>query len=62
MRKNYSKNFEKGNGTESKCEGPNAATLAAIKEFNEIKTHPERFKQYASFDEAVRDVLGGDWG
>lgn len=39
---------------------PNADTIAAIDEFDEIKTHPEKYKKYDSFEDAMRDVLGDD--
>ena len=36
---------------------PNAETIAALQEFNEIIEHPEKYKRYSSFKEAMEDVL-----
>ena len=35
---------------------PNAATVAAMQEAAEFRKHPERFKRYATFAEAVADI------
>ena len=35
---------------------PNADTLAAMAEFDEISSRPEKFKKYSSFSELLRDV------
>ena len=36
---------------------PNAETIAAMDEFYEIKEHPEKYKRYSSFKEAMDEVL-----
>ncbi|MDD5832109.1 MAG: type II toxin-antitoxin system RelB/DinJ family antitoxin [Clostridiales bacterium] len=36
---------------------PNAETAAAINEYSEIKAHPEKYKRYSSFKEAMSEVL-----
>jgi DNA-damage-inducible protein J len=36
---------------------PNAETLAALAECNEMKKHPEQQKQYHSFVEIMDDVF-----
>lgn len=41
-------------------EVPNADTLAAMKEAEEIRLHPERYKRYASFAELLRDAEAED--
>lgn len=35
---------------------PNAETIAAIKEFDEYKVSPEKFKRYSSFAELLSEV------
>lgn len=35
---------------------PNADTVAALKEAQQFKSHPERYKRYASFADAVADM------
>lgn len=35
---------------------PNADTIAAMKEAEEIKRHPERYKRYSSFAEILKEV------
>lgn len=37
---------------------PNAETIAALDEYSEMKKHPENYKHYATFKEAMEDVLG----
>lgn len=37
---------------------PTPETLAAVQEYEEIKAHPEKYKRYANFEEALEDVLG----
>ena len=37
---------------------PNAATRAALREYEEMKNDPEKYKRYASIDEALDEVLG----
>ena len=36
---------------------PNADTIAAMNEYYTIKSHPERYKRYASFKDAMNEVL-----
>lgn len=36
---------------------PNADTIAAMKEAEEIKRHPEKYKRYHSFSDALEEVL-----
>lgn len=36
---------------------PNAETIKALEETEEILKHPERYKKYSSFDEALKDIL-----
>lgn len=36
---------------------PNAETIAAIKEYDLMKAHPEDYKRYSSFKEAMNEVL-----
>lgn len=38
-------------------ENPNAETAAAMNEYYEMKAHPERYKRYSSFREAMNEVL-----
>ena len=38
-------------------ENPNAETLAALNEYAEMKSHPEKYKRYASFKDAMNEVL-----
>ena len=35
---------------------PNAETIAAIREAEDMKNHPEKYKSYSSFDELMRDL------
>ena len=37
-------------------EVPNSDTIAAIKEIEEMKTHPEKYKKYASFSDLLKEV------
>ena len=39
-------------------EKPNYETLEAMNEFYEMQAHPEKYKRYSSFKDAVREVLG----
>ena len=39
-------------------EVPNAVTLAAMKETEEMRKHPEAYKGYSNVDEMVEDILG----
>ena len=41
-------------------ENPNAETAAALNEYYEMKGHPEKYKRYSSFHEAMDEVLGDD--
>ena len=36
---------------------PNAETVAAMQEVEEMKTNPENCKGYASFQELLREIL-----
>jgi len=36
---------------------PNAQTLAALQEYEEMKAHPEKYPSYSSFEEAMKDVF-----
>ena len=36
---------------------PNAETAAAMNEYYEMKAHPEKYKRYSSFKEAMSEVL-----
>lgn len=38
-------------------ENPNAETMAAMNEYYEMKAHPEKYKRYSSFRDAMKDVL-----
>ena len=38
-------------------ENPNAETIAALNEYNEMKAHPEKYKRYSSFQDAMNEVL-----
>ena len=38
-------------------ENPNDETIAAMKEYYEMKSHPERYKRYPSFKAAMKEVL-----
>ena len=38
-------------------ETPNNDTIAALAEYEEMKKHPERYKRYASFKDAMNEVL-----
>ncbi len=37
-------------------EVPNADTIAAMKEVEEMRAHPENYKRYSSFDELLKEV------
>ena len=43
---------------EIKRENPNAETAAALNEYYEMKAHPEKYKRYSSFRDAMNEVLG----
>ncbi|MBQ3335702.1 MAG: type II toxin-antitoxin system RelB/DinJ family antitoxin [Eubacteriaceae bacterium] len=36
---------------------PGAKTKAALAEYDEMKAHPERYKQYNTFEELMEDVM-----
>lgn len=36
---------------------PNAETIAALQEYEVMKEHPETYRRYANFKEAMEDVL-----
>lgn len=36
---------------------PNAQTKAALREFEEMKEHPERYKRYSSFSDLLEEAL-----
>ncbi len=38
-------------------EVPNADTIAAMKEFEEMEKHPELYKRYKDVDEMMEDIL-----
>lgn len=38
-------------------ENPNAETVAAMNEYYEMKAHPEKYKRYSSFKDAMNEVL-----
>lgn len=38
-------------------EKPNAETIAALNEYNEMKVHPEKYKRYSSFRDAINEAL-----
>lgn len=38
-------------------ETPNAETVAAMNEYYEMKAHPEKYKRYESFRDAMNEVL-----
>ena len=42
-------------------ENPNAETAAAMNEYYEMKAHPEKYKRYSSFREAMDEVLEDAW-
>ncbi len=39
-------------------ETPNAVTLAALKETEEMKLHPERYRSYTDVEQMMEDILG----
>ena len=38
-------------------EQPNAETIAAINEYDEMKEHPENYRRYSTFREAMDEAL-----
>jgi S-adenosylmethionine:tRNA ribosyltransferase-isomerase len=43
-------------GTAEQCKIPNADTIAAMKEAEEMERHPERYKSYSSVEEMMEDL------
>lgn len=41
-------------------EVPNSATRSAMDEYNDIRSHPENYKRYSSFREALDEVITDD--
>ena len=39
---------------------PNAETISALNEYFTLKQHPEKYKRYASFRDAMNEVLADD--
>lgn len=39
-------------------ENPNAEAIAAMNEYYEMKEHPEKYKRYSSFRDAMSEVFG----
>ena len=39
-------------------ETPNSVTVAAMNEYYNMQTHPEQYKRYSTFKEAMNEVLG----
>lgn len=48
---------EQGIPFEIKREIPNAQTIEALNEYTNMKVHPENYKHYASFSDAMSEVL-----
>lgn len=42
---------------EIKRDIPNQQTMAALAEYEEMKQHPEKYKRYSTFQEALDEVL-----
>ena len=42
---------------EIKRDIPNQQTIAALAEYEEMKQHPEKYKRYSTFQEALDEVL-----
>ena len=40
-------------------DAPNAETIAALDEAKEFEAHPENYKRYPSFRDALKDVFAG---
>lgn len=38
-------------------ENPNAETMAAMNEYYVMKAHPEKYKKYSSFQDALNEVM-----
>ncbi len=41
-------------------ETPTSETAAAMNEYYTMKEHPEQYKQYTSFEDAINEVLNDD--
>lgn len=52
-----SENINEKSTSNSENEMPNAVTLAALKEVEEMKKHPEEYKWYTDVDELIKDLL-----
>lgn len=39
---------------------PNADTIAAMKEIEEMEKHPEKYKRYTNVDEMMKDLMSDD--
>ncbi len=37
-------------------ETPNAETIAALEEYDDMKKHPEKYTRYSSFKELLSDI------
>lgn len=48
---------EQGIPFEIKREIPNAQTIEALNKYSNMKEHPENYKHYASFSDAMSEVL-----
>jgi len=48
---------ERGIPFELSAKVPNAETIAALQEAEEIAKNPERYKAYTSFDELLKEVM-----
>ena len=48
---------EQGIPFEIKRETPNAQTIEALNEYINMKEHPENYKHYSSFSDAMSEVL-----
>lgn len=42
---------------EIRREVPNDTTILALKEYDEMKNDPEKYKRYSSFNDALKEVL-----
>ncbi len=49
--------YEKAIPFEISRRTPNDETIAAMDEYFEMQRHPEKYKRYASFKDAMREVL-----
>lgn len=52
-----SENTNEKSTSDSENEIPNETTLAALKEAEEMKKHPEKYKWYTDVDELIKDLL-----